>query len=277
MRIWFITGVSSGLGRALAETVLAKGDTVIGTLRDPAACPSFEALAPDRAHAVLLDVREDDRVRGIVSDVTARIGPIDVLVNNAGYGLEGAVEEASLAEAHAQFDVNVFGALSVLKAVLPDMRARGSGHILNISSIAGLTSFPGVGIYNGSKFALEGITEALAKEVAPLGIRVTLVEPGAFRTDWAGRSLVHAAHRIEDYDATAGAFRREMAARSGKQMGDPRKAAEAIVAAVEADEPPLHLLLGPDALAAAQAKIDALLADIEKWSSVTRATSFEGP
>jgi NAD(P)-dependent dehydrogenase (short-subunit alcohol dehydrogenase family) len=276
MRIWFITGVSTGLGRALAETALGVGDSVIGTLRDPEAVPAFEALAPGRAHAALLDVRDDTRVRAVVADEMDRIGPIDVLVNNAGYGLEGAVEEASLTEAHAQFDVNVFGALSVIQAALPSMRARKSGHIINISSIAGLTAFPGVGIYNGSKFALEGITEALAKEVAPLGIRVTLVEPGAFRTDWAGRSLVHAAHRIADYEPTAGEFRRELAVHDGRQLGDPHKAAAAIVAVVDADRPPLHLLLGSDALAAAREKIDTLRAEIDKWSSVTNATSFEG-
>jgi NAD(P)-dependent dehydrogenase (short-subunit alcohol dehydrogenase family) len=276
MRVWFITGVSTGLGRALAETALTKGDTVVGTVRDPAARSSFEALASGRAHAALLDVRDGPRVQEVVADVTGRIGPIDVLVNNAGYGLEGAVEEASLAEVHDQFDVNVFGALSVLQAVLPSMRVRGYGHIINISSFAGLTAAPGVGIYNGSKFALEGISEALAKEVGPLGIRVTLVEPGAFRTDWAGRSLVHAHQRIADYDRTAGAFGRELAARSGKQIGDPRKAAEAIVTVVEAANPPLHLLLGTDALAAARQKIDALSAEIERWSPVTCATSFEG-
>jgi NAD(P)-dependent dehydrogenase (short-subunit alcohol dehydrogenase family) len=274
MRTWFITGVSTGLGRAIAQAALDAGDSVVGTLRDSSARHAFEAIAPGRAHAVLVDVRDEAGVRDVVADVTKRIGPIDVLVNNAGYGLEGAIEEVSLEQARAQFDVNVFGALAVIKAVLPGMRARRRGHVINVTSIGGLTGIPGVGIYNGSKFALEGISEALAKEVEPLGIRVTAVEPGAFRTDWAGRSLVHAESSISDYDKTAGEFRRTLEQHNGHQPGDPRKAAEAIVGIVDAPDPPLHLLLGPDALAMADEKIDKLQAEIRRWESVTIGTNL---
>jgi NAD(P)-dependent dehydrogenase (short-subunit alcohol dehydrogenase family) len=201
-------------------------------------------------------------------------GGIDILVNNAGYGFEGAVEEATLADFRAQFDVNVFGAVAMMQAVLPNIRKRRSGHIVNISSIGGLTAFPGIGAYNGSKFALEGISEAQAKEVKHLGIKVTIVEPGGFRTDWAGRSLKQAAHTILDYDASAGAFRRGLAERNGRQAGDPSKAAEAIILAVESEEPPLHLLLGPDALRLAGEKLGALTAEILKWAPVSAGTDF---
>lgn len=274
MSTWLITGVSSGFGRALAEAVLEKGNRVAGTVRNEAAKAAFEKLAPGRAIGVLLDVTDAEAVRQGVTEVEAKTGGVDVLVNNAGYGLEGAIEEASLAEVRAQFEVNVFGAVAMIQAVLPSMRKRRAGHIVNISSIGGLTTYPGVGIYNGSKFALEGISEALAKEVKPLGIKVTIIEPGAFRTDWAGRSMVHAETRIADYEETAGAFRRVVAQRNGHQAGDPRKAAEAIILAVEAEQPPLHLLLGPDALAAAGEKLGALQAEIMKWAPVSAGTDF---
>ena len=244
MTNWLITGVSSGLGSALAEAALERGDKVAGTLRNEAGRAGFEQLAPSRSFGILPDVTDEASVREGVEDALRRTGGIDVLVNNAGYGFEGAIEEASLDQVRAQFAVNVFGAVSVIQTVLPYMRSRRAGHIVNITSMGGLTAFPGVGIYNGSKYALEGISEALAKEVKPLGIKVTIVEPGPFRTDWAGRSMVHAERTIEDYDATAGAYRRVLAQRNGRQPGDPRKAAEAIMLAVAADEPPLHLLLG---------------------------------
>lgn len=185
MANWFITGVSSGFGRALAEAALAKGHTVIGTVRQEEARAPFESLAPGKAHAVVVDVTDEVGVNYAIDDVVERHGGIDVLVNNAGYGLEGAVEEVTLDQVRRQFEVNVFGPVAVMQAVLPHMRKARSGHIINITSMGGLTAFPGVGIYNGSKFALEGISEALAKEVKPLGIKVTIVEPGSFRTDWA--------------------------------------------------------------------------------------------
>jgi NAD(P)-dependent dehydrogenase (short-subunit alcohol dehydrogenase family) len=273
VKTWFITGVSTGLGRALAHEVLATGDRVVGTLRDPAALAEFQGAA--NATGVLLDVRDDAGVRATIDALERDGTAIDVLVNNAGYGLLGTVEETPLAHARALFDVNVFGALSVTQAMLPYMRARRRGHIVTISSIGGLTAFPSLGLYNGSKFALEGIYEALAAEVAPLGLRVTLVEPGAFRTDWTGRSMVHAPSSIADYASTAGAFREEVAQRDGAQPGDPIKAADAIIAAVADETPPLHLVLGQDALAAIDRKLAALGADVHRWRERSAATGFE--
>ncbi|HKH81476.1 MAG TPA: oxidoreductase [Methylovirgula sp.] len=274
MANWLITGVSSGFGRALAEAIFERGGKVAGTIRNEKAKTEFEKLAPGKAFGILLDVTDEAAAGRGVKEAEEKLGGIDVLVNNAGYGFEGAVEEAMLADFRAQFDVNVFGAVAMMQSVLPHMRARRRGHIVNISSIGGLTAFPGVGAYNGSKFALEGISEALAKEVKHLGIKVTIVEPGAFRTDWAGRSLKQAAHTIPDYDASVGAFRRGLAERNGRQPGDPRKAAEAIMLAVESDEPPLHLLLGPDALRLAGEKLGSLTAEILKWAPVSAGTNF---
>lgn len=272
-RHWFITGVSSGLGRALAQRVLRDGDVVSGTLRSPEQRAAFETSSG--AHGVMLDVRDEAGVALAVAEAERRHGPIDVLVNNAGYGLQGAVEEVSLAEARAQFDVNVFGVLAVTQAVLPSMRARRSGHIVNIASVGGLTAFPGLGVYNASKFALEGLSEALEQELVPLGVRVTLVEPGAFRTDWAGRSMLHARRRIDAYSTTAGAFAASLSKRNGNQKGDPERAADAIVQAVTASSPPLHLVLGEDAFQAVRNKLDRLEADLRNWSKVTLATSFD--
>jgi len=209
-----------------------------------------------------------------VKEAEHKMGSVDVLVNNAGYGFEGALEEASLADFRAQFEVNVFGAVAMMQAVLPFMRARRRGHIVNISSIGGLAAFPGISAYHGSKFALEGISESLAKEVKHLGIKVTIVEPGGFRTDWAGRSMKRAERTIADYEPSAGTFRRGLAERNGRQAGDPRKAAEAIILAVRSEEPPLHLLLGPDALRLAGEKLGALTAELLKWAPVSAGTDF---
>jgi NAD(P)-dependent dehydrogenase (short-subunit alcohol dehydrogenase family) len=276
MANWLITGVSSGFGRALAEAVLQKGDLVAGTVRNEAAKTEFEKLAPGRSLAILLDVTDEDSARRGVDEAERRSGGIDILVNNAGYGFEGAIEEASLAQIRAQFEVNVFGAVAVIQAVLPHMRHRRAGHIVNITSMGGLTAFAGVGVYNGSKFALEGISEALSKEVGPLGIKVTIVEPGSFRTDWAGRSMIHVEQSIPDYEETAGAYRRSLWQRNGRQAGDPQKAAQAIILAVEAEPPPLHLLLGPDALRLVGEKLGALQAEILKWAPVSTGTNFPG-
>ncbi len=275
MANWLITGVSSGFGRALAEAVLAKGHTVIGTVREQAACAPFEALAPGKAHGVIVDVTDEAGVHHAIDDVIASHGAIDVLVNNAGFGLEGAVEEITLDQLRHQFEVNVFGPVAVIQAVLPHMRKARAGHIINITSMGGLTAFPGVGAYHGSKFALEGISEALAKEVRPLGIKVTIIEPGSFRTDWAGRSMQHAESPIADYEPTAGAFRQSLAQRNGRQGGDPKKAAEAIILVTEANEPPLHLLLGPDALRFVGEKLGALQSEILKWAPVSASTNFD--
>lgn len=271
---WFITGVSSGFGRALAEAVLAKGDSVAGTVRNDTAKADFETIAPGRALAVVLDVTDPASVRRGIDEAEKKLSAIDVLVNNAGYGLEGAIEEVSLDQMRAQFEVNVFGAVTVIQAALPYMRKRRRGHILNITSMGGLAAFPGVGIYNGSKFALDGISEALAKEVKPLGINVTIVAPGSFRTDWAGRSMVHVEKPIGDYAATAGAFRKSLAERNGRQAGDPKKAAEAIIAVVDAKDPPLRLLLGPDALRFVGEKLGGLQTEILRWAPVSAATNF---
>jgi NAD(P)-dependent dehydrogenase (short-subunit alcohol dehydrogenase family) len=275
MANWFITGVSSGFGRALAEAVLAKGHKVIGTVRQEEARAPFEALSPGNAAAVVLDVTDEAGVHTVVDEVVQRHGRIDVLVNNAGYGLEGAVEEVSLDQVRDQFEVNVFGPVAVMQAALPHMRKQRSGHVINVTSMGGLTAFPGVGIYNGSKFALDGISEALAKEVRPLGIKVTIVAPGSFRTDWAGRSLVHVGKPISEYEPTAGALRQSLAERNGRQGGDPKKAAAAIIAVTEANEPPLRLVLGPDALRFVGDKLGALQAEMLKWAAVSAATNFD--
>jgi NAD(P)-dependent dehydrogenase (short-subunit alcohol dehydrogenase family) len=274
MKTWLVTGVSSGFGRALAQAALSRGDRVVGTLRQEARCAEFAALAPGRAFGVVLDVRNHDDVQRVVGEIESTVGPVDVLVNNAGYGYEGSIEEASMANVRAQFDVNVFGAISVIQAVLPFMRKRRAGRILNVTSMGGLMTFPGVGIYHGSKFALEGINETLAKEVAEFGIKVTAIEPGSFRTDWAGRSMQRGARTIADYDASFEPIREARAARSGKQPGDPLKAAQAILQVADAANPPVHLLLGSDALALVRAKLDGLKQEIDAWEHVTVGTDF---
>ncbi|MGO4330094.1 oxidoreductase [Cupriavidus sp. 2TAF22] len=274
MKTWFITGVSTGFGRALAQAVIAQGDKVAGTLRNEAQRAEFAALARGQSFGYILDVRDDAAIPGVVAQIEREVGEIDVLVNNAGYGYEGSIEEATPADIRAQFDVNVFGAISVAQAVLPHMRQRRRGHILNVTSMGGLMTFPGVGIYNASKFALEGINEALSKEVREFGIKVTAIEPGAFRTDWAGRSMQRTASEIEDYATMLAPLRAARAARSGKQPGDPRKAAQAILAVVAAQDPPVHLLLGTDALGFVREKLKALTAEIDKWEHVTVSTDF---
>ncbi|QRF57597.1 oxidoreductase [Variovorax sp. UC122_21] len=273
-RTWFITGVSTGFGRALAQEALAAGHRVIGTLRDETARAAFDALQPGRSFGRLLDVTRHDEVERVVAEVEAGIGAIDVLVNNAGYGHEGTLEESSLDEVRRQFEVNVFGAVAVARAVLPFMRARRRGHILNITSMGGIVTFPGLGIYHGSKFALEGLSEALGKEVAGFGIHVTAVEPGGFRTDWAGRSMVRAPQTIADYEPVLGPVRAARLARSGKQAGDPVKAARAMLRIVEAPKPPAHLLLGSDAVKAVHEKLAALQAELRAWESLSLSTDF---
>ena len=247
-RTWFITGVSSGLGLALARAALSAGDTVAGTVRRELDRAGFEDVAPGRAIGLIMDVTDETAVRRAVADAEARMGRIDVLVNNAGYGLVGALEEASLAEIRDQFEVNVFGALAVIQAVLPGMRARRAGRIITITSVSGLAAWGGTGIYCASKFALEGATQALAQEVAELGIKVINVAPGGLRTDYAGRSLVLTQRTLPDYDGAARLPRRVLAEGAGHESGDPAKAAAAILKIAEADNPPLHLLLGADAI-----------------------------
>ncbi|XUW89628.1 oxidoreductase [Burkholderia sp. M6-3] len=267
-----ITGVSSGFGRALAQEALAAGHRVIGTVRSEASRKEFEALAPDSAWGRVLDVTDFDAIDGVVAEVEASVGPVDVLVNNAGYGHEGVLEESPLGEMRRQFDVNVFGAVAIIKAVLPYMRKRRRGHILNITSMGGYITMPGIAYYCGSKFALEGISEALGKEVEPFGIAVTAVAPGSFRTDWAGRSMARTPRSIPDYDALFDPVRKAREEKSGKQTGDPVKAARAMLAAISAERPPAHLLLGSDALGLVRAKLSALSDEIAAWESVTRST-----
>ena len=266
-----ITGVSSGFGRALAQEALAAGHRVVGTVRSEQARRDFETLGA-KATGRVLDVTDFEAIDGVVAEIEATVGPVDVLVNNAGYGHEGVLEESPLAELRRQFDVNVFGAVAMMKAVLPYMRERRRGHIINITSMGGFITMPGIAYYCGSKFALEGISEALGKEVAPLGIAVTAVAPGSFRTDWAGRSMIRTPRAIPDYDPLFDPIRQAREEKSGRQLGDPAKAARAMLAVIASDTPPAHLLLGSDALELVRGKLATLAADIDAWEAITRST-----
>ncbi|HEY3679961.1 MAG TPA: oxidoreductase [Bradyrhizobium sp.] len=270
-KTFLITGVSSGFGRALAEAALRDGHTVAGTVRNAADRQKFEALGRG-AHALVLDVTDTRAIAPAVADVEHRIGAIDVLVNNAGYGHEGILEESSIDDLRRQFEVNVFGAVAVIQAVLPFMRQRRAGHIINITSMGGIITLPGLSYYHGSKFALEGISESLGKEIRELGIQVTAVEPGGFRTDWAGRSMVRAARSIGDYDPIIEPIRKRRMAASGWQIGDPGKAARAMLQLALSDNPPAHLLLGSDALRLVEEKMKSLQADVDAWKSITLST-----
>lgn len=269
---FLITGVSSGFGRAFALAALAAGHTVMGTVRNESAKKDFEDLAIGRAIAVVLDVTDFSAIDAKVAEMTEKIGPIDVLVNNAGYGHEGTLEESPLEEMRCQFDVNVFGAVAMIKAVLPSMRERRSGHIINITSMGGFITMPGIAYYCGSKFALEGISETLAKEVAGFGVKVTAVAPGSFRTDWAGRSMVRSPRHIQDYDALFDPVRGARQEKSGKQLGDPAKAAEILLKIANAPDAPMHLLLGSDAVALVKNKIAAMSDEMKSWESVSAST-----
>lgn len=271
-KLLFITGVSSGFGRALAQAAIAAGHRVAGTVRGTAQAAAFAALDPERAHPQLLDVTDSAAIDEVVARVERELGPIDVLVNNAGYGHEGILEESPLDEMRRQFDVNVFGAVAVIKAVLPGMRRRRRGHIVNITSMGGAITMPGIAYYCGSKFALEGISDTLSKELAPFNIAVTAVAPGSFRTDWAGRSMVRSPRAIDDYDASFEPVRRARIEKSGKQPGDPARAAQAILRLVDSENPPAHLLLGSDALALVRSVLAGRLAEIDAWEAVTRST-----
>jgi NAD(P)-dependent dehydrogenase (short-subunit alcohol dehydrogenase family) len=271
-KLILITGVSSGFGRALAREALDAGHRVVGTVREAEAVAAFEALAPGRAHARLLDVTDFEAIGPVVRGIEDTLGPIDVLVNNAGYGHEGVMEESPLPEMRRQFEVNVFGAVAMMKAVLPGMRARRAGRILNITSMGGFITLPGIAYYCGSKFALEGITEVVGQEVRDLGIHVTAVAPGSFRTDWAGRSMLRTPRSIADYDALFDPVRARRQAVSGKQLGDPAKAARAMLQLIESDAPPAHLLLGSDALTLVCEKLSGLQEAFDRWEQVTRST-----
>src|SRR3984885_7853186 len=273
-KIILITGVSSGFGRAFAEAALADGHTVIGTVRNEDARKEFETIEPKRAKSLILDVTDFAAIDPSISRVEHEIGPIDVLVNNAGYGHEGTLEESSLEDMRRQFEVNVFGAVALMKAVLPTMRKRGSGHIINITSMGGYITMPGISYYCGSKFALEGISEPLAKEVKGFGIHVAAVAPGSFRTDWAGRSMVRSSRSIADYDSVFDPIRKAREEKSGHQAGDPIKAAEGLLRLLTMENPPGHLLLGSDALKLVREKIDSLAGEITAWEDLTLSTDF---
>ena len=271
-KVWFITGSNSGFGRSLTEAVLAKGDKVVATTRHPEAIEDLVKQYPDTVKAVNLDITKTDEISQAIDSALSTFGQIDVLVNNAGFGVMGAVEEIEDEQIRYQFEVNCFGTLNVIKAMLPHFRQRKSGHILNISSIAGLRSRPGTGIYSASKFAIEGYSEALTQEIAPLGIKLTLIEPGLFRTEFVGKSMATSDLQIDDYQETAHAVVKYLLGNSGK--GDPDKAARAIIKVVESDNPPLHLILGEDALTGFRQKIEYLQKELKKWEEVTLSTSF---
>lgn len=275
-KVVIITGTSSGLGRAFAQALLEAGFIVVGTVRKTEAVQEFEQLKPGAALARVLDVTEDpERLASVVEEIERNVGPVYALINNAGYGHEGTLEESSMDELRQQFEVNVFGAVAMMKAVLPAMRARREGRILNVTSMGGLMTMPGLSYYHGSKFALEGISSSLAKEVRPLGVYVTAIEPGMFRTDWAGRSMVRSERSVSDYDAIFNPIREARKARSGQQPGDPAKAGKAVAKLVMTEEPPLHLLLGPDAFDYVQNELEVLRSEFTAWEAVTRSTNFE--
>ncbi|MGD1861643.1 MAG: oxidoreductase [Leptolyngbyaceae cyanobacterium] len=275
LRTWLITGSSSGFGRALAEAVLAHGDRLIATARRPETLATLVNQYPDTSRAIALDVTNPQQVQAAMQEAQAAFGQIDVVVNNAGYGLIGALEEVSDDQIRRNFETNLFGAIHVMRAVLPIMRAQGSGHIVNMSAIAGFTNELGFSIYGGAKFALEGVSEALRGEVAPFGINVTLVEPGPFRTEFIGRSLDRVEAPMAVYEPTVGKFLNFLNQIEGQQPGDPAKAANAIIHMVEAENPPLRLVLGKYAYSKFRQKITDLTQELDAWESVGLATDFE--
>ena len=275
-KTWFITGASSGFGSLLAKYLITLGANVVATARSVNALTELQALAPAQVQAIGLDVTIQRSIDEAVAAAIARWGSIDVLVNNAGYGLTGAVEEATEAEYMPMFNTNVFGLINMTKALLPQFRERRKGNIVFLSSIGGLTGLPGWGYYNATKFAVEGLGEALAAELGPLGVHVTIVEPGPFRTEFLGTSGKASQNVISDYAATAGKVREYFNSQSGKQAGDPQKAVEAIVAAAAAPAPPLHLILGKLAYDRYHAKLEAFAKDIEAWKDTTLGADFEG-
>ena len=268
-KVWFITGCSTGFGRYLAQEVLAKGEKVAVTSRNIADVKDITASYPDTSFAIALDVTNPDQVQKSVKAALEKFGRIDVLVNNAGIGYFGAIEESEEAEVRRMFEVNFFGLAAVTNEILPLMRSQRSGHIINISSIGGLVGLPGVGFYNATKFAVSGYSEALQREVSPLGIHVTVVAPSGFRTDWAGRSANDTSVVIKDYEATAHANQDTIRGNSGNQPGDPVRAAQAIIKAAGSATPPLWLLLGMGALKNARRKISELQKDIAEWEETT--------
>jgi len=275
-KVWFITGASSGFGRLLAEHLCTLGATVVATARNVDKLSDLATRFPANAVTLSLDVTQKASIAAAVEDALARVGHIDVLVNNAGYGITGAVEEVTEDEFMPMFATNLFGLIEVTKALLPQFRQRRSGNILMLSSIGGLVGLPGWGYYNATKFAVEGLSEALGAEMAPLGVHVTIVEPGPFRTEFLGTSGQKSKLTLADYRETAGKTREYFDSQSGKQAGDPQKAVEAMVAAASAARPPRHLLLGRLALERFRAKIDSLQAEMAEWEETTLGADFPG-
>ena len=275
MSTWLITGCSSGLGRALAEAVIGAGHNAVVTARNVSSVADLSDTSPERVLAVALDVTKPEQVASAVQQAEQRFGGVDVLVNNAGYGYRSAVEEGDDADIRTLFETHFFGTVAMIKAVLPGMRGRRSGAVVNISSIGAQLTPVGSGYYSAAKAAIEGLSGALRGELAPLGISVTVVEPGAFRTDFAGRSLAQSVTVIDDYAATAGQRRKEHDTMDGNQPGDPAKAGAAIMAAVESAEPPAFLLLGADALAAYRYIADGRATEIANWEQLTTSTDFD--
>lgn len=273
-RVWFITGTSTGFGYLLAEEALKRGERVIATARDVSKLSRLARQYPDRIHTLTLDVTNPNEIISIAQQGIAAFSHVDTLVNNAGYGVNGAIEEVSEDEFEPMFQTNIYGLIRVTRAFLPHFRQRRSGHIFNLSSIGGLIGSPGWGFYNATKFAVEGLSEALAEEMKPLGVHVTVVEPGPFRTDFLGRSSKLARRQLRDYATTAGKAREYLKTQSGKQPGDPQKAVEAIITAANSPKPPLHLILGQVALTRFRHKLSDWHEEIAAWESVTTSADF---
>jgi NAD(P)-dependent dehydrogenase (short-subunit alcohol dehydrogenase family) len=271
---WLITGCSSGFGRILSEAALARGDNVIVTARNPESVQALADRYPDRAYAVALDVTRLGDAAAAVAQAEARFGRLDVLVNNAGFGFIGAVEESEAYEYRPMFETNLFGLIETTRAALPALRRSAGGRIVNFSSVGGITGRMGFGLYNASKFAVEGLSEALAEEVAPFGVKVLIVEPGAFRTDFLGRSILAAHRRLEAYEATSGRTRDFSQANDGRQLGDPERGVAVLLEAVDSPAPPLRLPLGKDAYARIRSKIGQLEQDLCAWEDLATATGF---
>ncbi|MGG6313944.1 oxidoreductase [Paenibacillus macerans] len=273
-KVWFITGSSRGFGRSLAEAVLENGDALIATARKPEQLADLTERYGDRVRAIALDVTDAKQAEAAIAAAIEAFGRLDVLVNNAGYGNVSSIEETTFEDFRAQIETNLWGVINVTKAALPTLREQGFGHIVQFSSIGGRSGAPGLAPYQTAKWAVEGFSEVLAKEAAPLGLKVTLIEPGGFRTDWAGSSMSHIEPR-QEYQNTVGALLRHAREQSGKQKGDPAKAAQAIIAIVNEERPPLRLLLGSDALAIARAVDRERMVETERWAKLTESTDFE--
>jgi NAD(P)-dependent dehydrogenase (short-subunit alcohol dehydrogenase family) len=273
-KTFLITGVSTGFGRACAIKALQEGHRAVGTVRRAEDAAVYEALHQTNALARMVEMTDEKAITAVVNEVEREVGPINILIANAGYGHEGLFEESSMDELRHQFEVNVFATVALIKAALPAMRMRRTGHILAITSIGGLTTSPGLSFYHGSKYALEGILETLGKEVARLGIHVTAVEPGPFRTDWSGRSMTHSERSLSDYDEVYEPIREARRRSNGHQPGDPERAAAAILRVINDEDPPRHLVLGTAALEALTASRAAFDTDVRRWETLTRSTDF---